>query len=514
MNKKKKTFVSIAAVALVIIFLSLLIFSSSMTKTIGHDEHMYCTAGYMAANGKLIYRDYSYVAQLPYHPLLLGIIYKISSTDLYLLTGRLLSIAFEVGILVCIAGIYKMVIKDSLLWSTVLGISAMLIYSLNIFVFYAAGFAWNHSMVIFCIMLCLWLFLSLDFSKVCVFRPFILGGLLCVGTFTRPTTVLVLLLFAVGIFVLAKDTIKKKAYCILWFTAGVAVAAIWPVSVIIRAPEAFWLNAVKVPALNAWFLNEIGMVYDKSELTMSALKSPSYLIILITILVVMGGFIIFRKKIDADIKRKSVFCFLLTAVMFFIVFTPPTMWIQYWAMPVGFILLSLAYPIYGFRQVKIKNPKAGILFRVSCYLVIACALIGVVFGSVITLDSFGGLFYTDDWVPLKVHNISKDIVSRAGDKPILTMSPLYALEGGGKIFPHFSAGPFVYRIADKLSKEEKEIIGAVGFDDIGKLIRNENPNAVIVGSEPSLLEEPIRKCLDGQWKVKGYGQNEPVVYFR
>ena len=57
-------------VVLILAILSLVILSNSMTKPVGRDEHMYCTGAVLLAQGKIIYRDFSYVAQLPYHPLL------------------------------------------------------------------------------------------------------------------------------------------------------------------------------------------------------------------------------------------------------------------------------------------------------------------------------------------------------------------------------------------------------------------------------------------------------------
>ena len=124
LNGKKEKLSKIIYIFLlvVIVGLSFLIFANSMTKDLGHDEHMYCTAGYLIARGELIYRDFSYVAQMPLHPLLLGLLYKIIGTDYYLLTGRLLSVVFEVGILICIIGICKHILKQFPVYSVVFAI--------------------------------------------------------------------------------------------------------------------------------------------------------------------------------------------------------------------------------------------------------------------------------------------------------------------------------------------------------------------------------------------------------
>ena len=76
---------------IVLAALSLVILGNSMTKPVGRDEHMYCTAGVLMAQGRAIYRDFSYPTQLPYHPLLYAVVFKGLDTTHYLLVGRLVS---------------------------------------------------------------------------------------------------------------------------------------------------------------------------------------------------------------------------------------------------------------------------------------------------------------------------------------------------------------------------------------------------------------------------------------
>ncbi len=78
-------------VVLILIVLSLAVFGNSMTKPLGRDEQMYCTGGALMAQGRLIYRDFSYAAQLPYHPLLCAALFKMFNTTHYLIVGRILS---------------------------------------------------------------------------------------------------------------------------------------------------------------------------------------------------------------------------------------------------------------------------------------------------------------------------------------------------------------------------------------------------------------------------------------
>ena len=76
--------------------------ANSMTKDMGRDEQMYCTAGVLLGQGQMIYRDFSYPSQLPYHPLLLASLYRALGTTHYLLVGRLVSVVCDILVMILI----------------------------------------------------------------------------------------------------------------------------------------------------------------------------------------------------------------------------------------------------------------------------------------------------------------------------------------------------------------------------------------------------------------------------
>ena len=149
---------------LVLLALSLAILGSSMTKPLGRDEHMYCTGGVLMAQGKTIYRDFAYPTQLPYHPLLYAAIYKITDTQHYLLTGRLVSTLCDILIAICILAIFCRAFKSRHIEGLLPGSAGLCLYLFNPFVNYANGYAWNHDFVILCVILSYWLFISTDFQ--------------------------------------------------------------------------------------------------------------------------------------------------------------------------------------------------------------------------------------------------------------------------------------------------------------------------------------------------------------
>ena len=117
-------------VIITLVVLSLGIFANGMTKPLGRDEQMYCTGGVLLAQGKMIYRDFSYVAQLPYHPLLYAALFRILNTNHYLLVGRMVSVVCDVLVMLCIVGIYRRIFGKFAICGKLLGVAAAILLSL------------------------------------------------------------------------------------------------------------------------------------------------------------------------------------------------------------------------------------------------------------------------------------------------------------------------------------------------------------------------------------------------
>ena len=211
-------------VILILIVLSLAILANSMSKPLGRDEQMYCTGSILLAQGKMIYRDFSYAAQLPYHPLLCAALLKIFSTTHYLLVGRILSAFFDILVLVCIFGIYRYIFKSFAITGMLLGLAGAVLYIFNPLVDYANGYAWNHDAVILCVVLAFWLFVSTDFAqKSKYWRIAVIGALLTFASCMRITTVLVELLFLAIILSQPTGSIKQRFKTALPFLIAAAV---------------------------------------------------------------------------------------------------------------------------------------------------------------------------------------------------------------------------------------------------------------------------------------------------
>jgi len=504
-------------VILILVVLCLSILANSMAKTIGRDEQMYCTGGVLLAQGKMIYRDFSYPSQLPYHPLLYAALFRLLNTTHYLLVGRIVSSLCNILVMLCIVGTYRHIFSCFKISGILLGLTGAILYVFNPIVDYANGYAWNHDVVIFCVVLSFWIFISTDFrQKSRYWRIATIGALLTFASGMRITTALIQLLFFAAVLSQPAESLKQRFKTALPFLIASVVVMIWPIWIIAQAPQAFFLNLYWIPVLYGKWLHEIGMVHNKFSLILNCLIRPGYLVLLIVAVYFYWLVVWHRCKLAISIRRNFLLAALLPLAFFIIALIPPTMWRQYLAMPVPFLVISLAYPLFCLRQL---SPETGSHrnFKIACVLLAICVVVVVVSNPVV-LYKIPIVFAPEYWVPVQIHNISEDIAHNTPEpKLILTLAPLFALEGGCDIYTELSASAIVYRIADRLSPWNRDITHTGGFKTLRNLIERNPPSTVILGVEMNLLEEPLLEAAiqpnrEG-WKRKVY-ENGPIVYFR
>ncbi len=514
-NKMSPKLINIIVV-IILFILSLAILANTMSKPVGRDEQMYCTGAVFLAQGKMIYRDFSYAAQMPYHPLLCATLFKVFHTTHYLLVGRIVSCVCDILVMLGIVGIYRHIFRSFSISGMILGLAAVVLYVFNPLVDYANGYAWNHDVVIFCIVFSFWLFISTDFKqKSKYWRIAAIGALLTFATCMRITTVLAELLFFVMLLSVSAGSIKERFKNALPFLLAGVVVSIWPVWVIAQAPRAFFLNLVKIPMLYGQWLREIGMVHDKFTLTFACLTTPGYFVLVVLAVYLCLSLFFLRHKLKIASDINLLLAALLPMIFFIIALIPPTMWRQYLAVPVPFLVVGFAFPLLYLRRLPVKK---GINrhFKIATGLMILCMLVAF-FSYPIVLYRTPIALVPERWVPIEIHKISQDIAGNLktqNSKLILTLAPLLALEGGCDIYPELSAGAIIYRIADSLPAEDRLITHTAGPETLAESLEKNPPSAVILGVEMGRLEEPIyESVVTPDWKIKDY-ENGPIVYFR
>ncbi len=503
-----------AGLVLVIIILSAALLANSMLKPLSRDEHMYCSAGVLMAQGQAIYRDFSYPSQLPYHPLLLAVFYTTLGTTHYLLVGRMVSVACDIGVLILMAAIYRRIFSAYQLEGCLLASAAVLLYAFNPMVARAAGYAWNHDVVIFCVLLSFWFFITTDFQKRSdTWRLALMGALLMFATCMRVTTALVTALFMVALFVWTPGSFAKRTKTLLPFSLSALVVLAWPLWIFVHAPEAVRVNLFHIPTLYARWLHEIGMTFGKARLTLAALTSPAYLA-----LFGMAGYltvVTIKRRSDMILqnRRNRLLAVFLVGVFVIIAFIPPTMWEQYWAMPVSFWVIALAFPLALLckRAETVKQNKA---FRIGCWIMAVCAMM-TIYDNTAFVSRTPKAWSPKQWVPVQVHQTSVEIAKHIPERgPVLTLGPLYALEGKRDIYPELANGSIVYRVAGMMSPDQREVTHTVGPETIKTLLQKSPLVGAILGVEdsPASLETPLLEAIPSNWRHITY--DDLQVYFK
>ena len=490
--------------------LAVALLANAMTKPMGRDEQMYSTAGVLMAQGHLPYRDFSYAAQLPYHPLLYAAVFRLTGTTWYLLAGRLISVVSDVGVIVLIVAIYRQIVGTGLM-GTGLGLAGAALYLFNPLVDYANGYAWNHDVVVLLVLAAMGLYLSpASDHRSYTWKAAGIGALLGLASGMRITTTLTIPLFAAALWLECRSSGMRVRRGMIPFGAGLMATAIWPVWVIAQAPHAFWLDLVEIPRLYGQWLQEIGMIHDKAALTGQCLTTPGYLAILLsllglTILAWRSG-----TKMPSRLRGPLKVTIALGFLFSWIAFIPPTMWLQYWAIPVPFWVAALAFPLSAL----VRSGDTRRL-RWACGLMIL-ALLTAMATNPFVISRVPLLFNVQEWEPLRSHRLSQTIVARTqAPRRVLTLAPLLALEGGGRIYPELSCGAIIYRIGDRLTPTQQRLTRTIGPRSLQDMIAREPANAVIVGAEEprwAFLESPLQAAVGPGWNKQEY-PNGLRVYF-
>lgn len=231
---KKIIYILCALTALTV--LSLAVFANGMTKQLGRDENMYCTGGILLANGSMPYRDFSYVSQLPFHPLLYAAVFRIFRTSYYLLTARLLSCLCDILTAICIVHIYRRLLGPYNLAGLLLGLAGATLYVFNPAVDYANGFAWNNDIVVAMVMFCFCLSEGVDFRRPSGYwRTAAVAALLTAAAFMRITIALVELLFFVFLVFYRADSASRRLKTAVVFLSTALLMSLWPLYAIALA---------------------------------------------------------------------------------------------------------------------------------------------------------------------------------------------------------------------------------------------------------------------------------------
>ena len=478
-----------ASACLVLVVLSLVIFTSSMTKPAVDTEHVSCAAGVLLTKGKMIYRDFACVSQLPYHPFLCAALYKILNTSHYLLAGRMLTVVCNILLAISIIGIFRHVFASFPVTGWLLGTAMVVLYVFNGHVDRASGFALDHDFVILCIVVSFWLFVSSNFNKRSRYlRIGAMSGLLTLASCMNFTAVFIQLLFFVMLLIQRAESGKERFKTVLPFLIAPLISLILPLWTMVQAPHAFYLNVFKMPILKMQLIRKMQLrmgltLYNKFARILTYITDPRgifpfLIVVCLIVLIVLG-----RRKLDLSNLTHAILAILIPVVFLLFPLCCPEVLYENFAILIPFIIISFAYPLLYLRRLRTNGPPR--LFNISSIIVIACAFSQVA-SEPLLLRRMSLIFKPRDWVPMKVHQISEEVAEKIKEpKLIATLSPLYALESGCDIYLELASGWDGCKIASVLSDSKREITNTLNPKTFKEMLEERPPSAAVINIDPT-----------------------------
>lgn len=183
----------------------------------------------------------------------------------------------------------------------------------------------------------------------------------------------------------------------------------------------------------------------------------------------------------------------LSASGFVIAFLPTPSFAQYFVPPIPFLILL-------FMVLAARLERSGPTF-VRALSITLCAL-----GLLVALPRLGSgaiqFASADDWETLKIGSEIARLGDRAGLEEgalVATLTPVMALEAGYSIYPEFTAGQFVYRVAPFIMEEDREYYRTTSPGSLHSFLDDNPPDAILINRA-----EPMEAQLAAYALARGY----------
>lgn len=489
----KKGIVGILA-ALFFLAVFALLLGASMQKSLDHDEHQFIASGVLLVReAKLPYLDYAY-----FHMPNLAFVYAIlfSLTDRLLFSARLFSTVcawLTLGLIFCLA--FRLFRRYHYLLRFLIAAGSVVFLLTSPLFAYASGKAWNHDLPVL-LALVAFVVHAEGASREHGRRWLVVSGLLLgLAIGTRLTFApLVLPFLGMIAFYPRRAGWRGTLSLALFFLLGLLMGLLPSLVLFALAPRQFLFGNLGYAQYNTLYRQTEGFAEgDVSSIAMSfsgklsylaryVLSTPSTALLVLAFLffVLSMNFTRFRRQFPY--RFQNVFSLVLLPFLLLGSFAPTPSFFQYFYAPVPFLLVGTLYGAASFRDQKDRmNWGTALLIHI---LLLASA--------------FGLKLYqeVDPFTPVaeslatKVHQAGLEIKAAAGDSPVLTLAPLFPLEGGTPIPAEFATGPFGWRVAPLVPEETRRAVGLVAEADLVDFLQAHPRVAILIGFEGA-LEQPF-----------------------
>ncbi|MFH1033238.1 MAG: hypothetical protein V1806_01915 [Pseudomonadota bacterium] len=468
------------------------------------DEHQFISAAWLLAHeGLWPYLDFNYFHvpyQVPWQALWLG------SSDHLLVAARLSSLAWGLGSLGLVfwggwCWLAGLPWGLRLLWPAALA----LWLTHNPLFLYSSGRAWNHDLGLF-LALASVLFLGQGLQRP---RPggwvlaagFLLGG----AIWTRLSWGPVLLPCLLALYWPGPAQASLPAWRrLLPWLAGLTLASLPALAWLAASGQDMLFGVLVYPGwLTTQFWEQQGgdkamtwagkLVYflrhvldSPGDLALFGTYQQTRCLFLATALAALPlNLLAVYKKVGP--WRQCGLVLLLLPMIFLGAMLPTPNMYQYYYQTVPFSLLALALALAVLYELAPPGPPrwalAASLGLASLYIL---AVGGIHLGHVGWRD----LAAWRAWPAAQTHDLGRQLARGVGPGPVLTLAPVYALEGRLPIYPELASGPFAFRVAHLLPPDQRRERRMLAPQDLPRFLASQPPAAILTGFDPG-LEPPL-----------------------
>ncbi len=484
--------------SLILLFFSalfLLLLSANVQKNLDHDEHQFVAGGVLLSGEfKLPYVDYAYF-HMPNMTFLYAGLFSV--TDHLLLSARIFSTICAWLTLVLVSYLaFGMFRRLRLPLRLLVAAGSVALLVTNPLFIYTSGKSWNHDLSVLLALL----------AFVCHVKgargehgrrwAFLSGLFVGLATGTRLSFAPVILPF-LGAFLLYPDRTRHQKWFVLplLFGLGVLLGLLPSLILFIMAPRQFLFGNLEYARYNTLYRQEVGFVAgDVSSVAMTFGGKLKYLARYVVstpgTLLLLLAFLFFALSLNAArIWRKPSRAFEMALVLALIPFlllgsfAPTPAFFQYFYAPIPFLWLGVLYGVASFQEQKDKISWSLVLLAQVVVIASAYGLKGY--------ENRGNLFKPGEWLAVQAHQAGLEISAEAGTSQVLTLAPLFPLEGGSRIYEEFATGSFAWRVAPFVPGEDRKAVGLVAADDLNHFLSAQSRVAILVGYEGSLEQSLV-----------------------
>ena len=473
-----------------------------MHKELDHDEHQFIASGELLAQKTLIpYKDYPYF-HMPYLVFVYAAIFK--HTNELVFSARVFSVIcslFTLGIVFFItlnAFRRQQIITQFLIASG----SVLCLMTTSLFTF-TSGKAWNHDSSIL-ISLVAYVLHCYGAKKEKQLNWVLASGIfLGIAIGFRLTFALLIVPFLIMIvFYPANDHAIKKIRLIFSFSFGVFMGILPVLLLFFLAPEQFLFGNLMYAKLNTLYRQETGYTQAMTasgKLTyflINVVSKPGNLKVFLPFMFLILSPNFLKRYDNASNHFEIIFIVILFPFLLAGALAPTPSFYQYFYAPIPFLMIGSLYLIAYFYNHQEKLRLGNKLFG---NIIIVFMFVSSVFGLLYYKD-INILLSSNEWFPNEAHKIGTEIALRVDKGRVLTLAPIFPLEGKLEIYEEFATGPFAWRTAHLLPYTKRRELAIISESDLDDFLKTKLPNAILLGYEGGLEEPFFRFAKNNSYK--------------